>query len=68
MSQLSDDDYYELDHFVQAVLLRVRDGKCSTNEARSDLMHALTAWDRGNWTEFTPWMKLMQEKWEGENA
>jgi len=68
MPQLTDDDYYTLDHFVQAVLTRVRDGTCSISEGRSDLMHPLTAWDKGNSTEFGPRMNLMMNKWKNGNA
>jgi hypothetical protein len=68
MTQLSDNDYYALDHFVQAVLARVRHGICSVSEGRSDLMHVLSAWDKGNWTEFAPWMMLQQERWGRSDA
>lgn len=65
MTQLSDDDYYTLEHFVRAVAERVRDGVCSAGEATTDLMHALSAWDNGNWQEFGPWMQLRLDSWRG---
>ncbi|PZQ12330.1 MAG: hypothetical protein DI565_15980 [Ancylobacter novellus] len=61
--QLSDSDYYTLDHFILAVLTRVRDGHCSAGEGRSSIMHALSAWDQGNAQEFAPWMELQMEEW-----
>jgi hypothetical protein len=64
MTQLSDNDYYALDHFVMAVLTRVRDGLCSVGEGRADLMHALSAWDQGNPTEFAPWIELRTSEWK----
>jgi hypothetical protein len=68
MSQISDDDYYTLDHFVMAVLMRVQTGACSVSEGRSELMHPLTAWDNGNWQEFGPWMKLRLDGWKSGDA
>ncbi|MCV3242060.1 hypothetical protein [Mesorhizobium sp. ZC-5] len=66
--RISDDDYYTLDHFISAVLTRVRDGHCSAGEGRSAIMHTLTAWDRENWQEFGPWMTMMMEQWKSDNA
>jgi len=63
---LSDPDYYTFERFVGTVLSRVRDGKCSASDGRADIMHPFTALDRGNETEFVPWMQMMLDRWEDE--
>jgi hypothetical protein len=68
MSGLSDDDYYTLDAFVRAVLTRVNNGRCSVSEGCSDIMHPLTAWDKGNWQEFGPWMELKIDSWSTDDS
>ena len=64
MPRLSDDDYYSLNQFVEAVLTRVRDGVCSVGEGRSDLMHPLSAWSNGDAQEVSPRMNMIMEKWK----
>jgi hypothetical protein len=64
MPQISDDDYYHLNQFVEAVLTRVRDGVCSVGEGRSDLMHPLSAWLNGDAQEVSPRMITTMEKWK----
>ncbi|MBM7406926.1 hypothetical protein EDF69_002492 [Sphingomonas sp. JUb134] len=61
--QLTDDDYYELEAFVRAVMHRVQSGACGVDEGVRSLMHPLTAWDRANWAEFAPWMRLQRDEW-----
>lgn len=61
---MSDEDYNTLDAFIKAVLRRVAAGESDLVAAQADIMHPLTAWDKGNATEFVPWMKSQLEKWE----
>ena len=66
--QLSDDDYYQLEAFVRAVMLRVQRGECGADEGVRSLMHPLAAWDKGNWAEFAPWMRLKQNEWKQHDS
>jgi hypothetical protein len=68
MLPLSDPDYYTFEKFVGVVLKRAKDGKCTLSEAREDIMHPFSALDKGNATEFIPWMQMMLDGWEDENA
>lgn len=68
MPQLSDEDYYTMDAFVRMVLTRVQNGSCSVSEGLSDIMHPLTAWDKGNRQEFRPWMKLKMDGWRADES
>ena len=62
---MSEEDYYTLDAFIKAVLRRVEAGELDAGSAHADIMHPLTAWDKGNATEFGPWMKARLAEWEG---
>ena len=64
MTEMSDADYETLDRFMRTVLERVASGRSDVSTAMADVMHPLTAWDKGNATEFAPWMRLMLRKWE----
>ena len=64
--RLSDTDRFTLDQFVEAALARVRDGKCTVAEAKADLMHGLSAWDRGSVNEFRVWMETTLKDWQAE--
>ena len=64
MSLMPDADYQTLDSFIREVLQRVADGASSVASAHADIMHPLTAWDKGNTTEFAPWMALRLREWE----
>lgn len=68
MLRLSDTDRFTLDQFVGAALARLRDGRCTVAEAKADLMHALSAWDRGSVNEFRTWMETTLKDWEAEEA
>lgn len=60
---MQDDEYYILDAFIKAVLTRVEAGESDVSGAHEDIMHPLTAWDKGHPTEFVPWMKARLEEW-----
>ena len=62
--KMSDDDYFTLDAFIKAVLERVKAGDSDVVAAHEDIMHPLTARDRGNATQFAPWMKARLEEWK----
>jgi hypothetical protein len=64
-AKLSDDDYGTLEHYIHMVLRRFRDNKCELPEAYADIMHPLTAWDKGNKQEFVPYMKMKMGQWRG---
>lgn len=61
---MSDEEYHTLDAFIKAALERVSAGKSDAGSTHADIMHPLTAWDRGNATEFEPWMKARLEEWK----
>ncbi len=66
-NELSEEDYETLDSFIRAILERVEAGDYDADDAHADIMHVLTAWDRGNAQEFAPWMKTKLEEWEEES-
>jgi hypothetical protein len=65
---MSGDDYDTLQAYIQTVLRRYRDKECDFSEASLDIMHPLTAWDKGNEQEFVPYMKMMMSKWSAGDA
>lgn len=68
MGQMSDADYATLEKFIETVLRRVVEGKTTALAAEQDIMHPLTAWDRGNAQEFVPWMKTAMRGWSDDDA
>jgi len=65
---MSVSDYETLEKFIQTVLRRLAEGKTDALQANEDIMHPLTAWDRGNAQEFIPWIKLRMDDWEEDDA
>lgn len=68
LAQMSNSDYETLDSFIKTVTRRLSEGKTSSIDASEDIMHALTAWDRGVPQEFVPWMTLRMKDWEEDDA
>lgn len=60
---MTDEDYLVLDNFIKVVLQRVEAGECDLTSAHADIMHPLTALDKGTAAEFAPWMKTRLAKW-----
>jgi hypothetical protein len=65
--ELSEGDYETLDNFIRAALERAEAGDIDADDAHTDIMHVLTAWDHGNTEEFVSWMKAKLEEWEEES-
>jgi hypothetical protein len=63
MAKFSSAEYFGFDEFIRTALRRVEAGKISADEAHSHVLHALTAYDRGNDTEVAPYMIMVRDKW-----
>jgi hypothetical protein len=66
--RLSEQSYDVLDRYTKAALHRLARGETDVDGAHGNLMHPLTAWDRGNKQEFVPYMKLQLREWGLPNA
>jgi len=65
MANLDTDEYSILDIFVKTAFRRVEAGTMKASEAHSDMMHVLTALDKGNMGQFAPYMSMRLKDWNG---
>lgn len=61
--QWSRSEYNLLEKYVKTVLKRHADGLSDEITARNDIMHPLTAWDRGEKQEFAPYIEMKLRQW-----
>lgn len=67
MAKLTSNEYFDFDQFLKEAFRRVEAGKLSAETAHSHALHVLTAIDKGNETEVSPYMNLIRQKWLDED-
>lgn len=64
LAKFTDPEYHLLDQFIKIALRRVEAGAMTADDAHGDVLHVVTAFDRGIAAQFIPYMTMRMKEWD----